>query len=221
MESKTVRNDLYIENVWLRILAALFDTFFVAVLVVLVGILLGVIHSLHLITGFQHMTKDGQWTVLFGLVVVFLIFVGILGTKETLVSETPALEVRMPERRRGNFNLVLGHGLPQGEALRRIQLLLAEVKAQHGDKIDALEEQWDGNKGTFRLCAKGYWVSGTLTVEPTRVELNGDIPFSRFASQGKDRTNHSGTGAATARLKRFLRGVQEISNDHTARPFAF
>jgi len=45
-------------------------------------------------------------------------------------------------------------------------------------KIDNLEEQWDGNVGTFSFTAKGYDISGTLTVEDSTIELNGKIPFA-------------------------------------------
>ncbi|MBS1504262.1 MAG: polyhydroxyalkanoic acid system family protein [Bacteroidetes bacterium] len=70
------------------------------------------------------------------------------------------------------------HSLPQEEALRRIKNLLTQTKHDHADKIQNLKETWNGNKGNFGFKAMGYDVSGTLTVTPATVELEGKIPFA-------------------------------------------
>ncbi|MBS1533205.1 MAG: polyhydroxyalkanoic acid system family protein [Bacteroidetes bacterium] len=76
------------------------------------------------------------------------------------------------------LEMTIPHNLPQQEALQRIKNLLSETKREHGDKIQNLEENWNGNEGNFSFKAMGYDISGTLTVNPSSVELNGKIPFA-------------------------------------------
>ena len=77
-----------------------------------------------------------------------------------------------------SLNMTIPFSISREEALKRIKNLLTETKKEHGDTIDNLKEQWNGNVGTFSFTAKGYDIAGTLTVEPTTIELNGKIPFA-------------------------------------------
>jgi hypothetical protein len=77
-----------------------------------------------------------------------------------------------------SLDLTIPHQLSQEEALKRIKNLLSEAKRDHADKIDHLEEKWDGNKGTFSFSAKGYDVSGMLEVLPHSIELTSTVPFA-------------------------------------------
>ena len=77
-----------------------------------------------------------------------------------------------------SLNMTIPFSIPQEEALRRIKNLLTETKKEHGDKIENLKEQWNGNVGTFSFTAKGYDISGTMAVEESQIELNGKIPFA-------------------------------------------
>lgn len=77
-----------------------------------------------------------------------------------------------------SLNMSIPFSIPQEEALKRIKNLLTETKKEHGDKIDNLKEQWNGNVGTFSFTAKGYDISGTLTVQRSTIELDGKIPFA-------------------------------------------
>ena len=70
------------------------------------------------------------------------------------------------------------HSLPREEALKRIKNLLSETKKAHGDKIADLMEEWNGNTGNFSFSAKGFDISGTLTVTGSFVELKSKIPFA-------------------------------------------
>src|SRR6478735_8744449 len=59
-----------------------------------------------------------------------------------------------------SLDFSIPHKLTQEEALKRIKHLLSDAKRDHSDKIDKLEEHWEGNKGTFSFSAKGYDISG-------------------------------------------------------------
>jgi hypothetical protein len=77
------------------------------------------------------------------------------------------------------------HQLPREEALKRIKSLLSETKKSHGDQITDLTEEWNGNSGNFSFRAKGFDISGTLTVTDSAVELKSKIPFAVSLFKGK------------------------------------
>lgn len=77
------------------------------------------------------------------------------------------------------------HSLSQEKALNRVKNLLGQVKNQFADKISDLNENWDGNVGTFSFKAMGFAVSGTLTVTPAEVKLEGTIPWAASLFKGK------------------------------------
>ncbi len=77
-----------------------------------------------------------------------------------------------------SLQMSIPHHLSQEEALKRIQTLLTEMKKEHGDKIENLQENWTGNQGDFSFSVKGFALSGKLTVMPSTIELDGKIPMS-------------------------------------------
>ncbi|MDD5152633.1 MAG: polyhydroxyalkanoic acid system family protein [Candidatus Pacebacteria bacterium] len=83
------------------------------------------------------------------------------------------------------LNIVIAHQLSQEEALKRIKGLLGDVKVQYADKISNLQEEWEDNIGKFSFSAMGFSVSGTLTVRPNEVELDGNLPFAASFFKGK------------------------------------
>jgi hypothetical protein len=82
------------------------------------------------------------------------------------------------------LQITIPHPLSQEEALKRIKNLLSETKKEHGDKIDNLTENWNGNSGQFSFSAKGFDIEGDLSVTPATVELNGKIPFALSLFKG-------------------------------------
>ena len=83
------------------------------------------------------------------------------------------------------MNMSVPHRLSQDEALNRVKNLLGQVKNQFADKISDLNENWNGNVGTFNFKAMGFAVSGTLTVTPSEVKLDGTIPWAASFFKGK------------------------------------
>lgn len=75
------------------------------------------------------------------------------------------------------IEIEIKHELNQGEALERIKHFIPKLKAQQADKISDVEENWSENKGYFKFKAMGFKVSGILTVESTRIDIDGEIPF--------------------------------------------
>ena len=83
------------------------------------------------------------------------------------------------------LNMAFPYHFDQGEALRRIQKLLPEIKDEYANDVSGLRENWQGNTGQFSFKAKGFSVSGTLSVEPSSVKLVANLPFAASLIQGK------------------------------------
>lgn len=83
------------------------------------------------------------------------------------------------------FEMHVDHTLSEAEALKRIKKLLGETKKEHADLIDDLKEKWVDNTGTFSLNAKGYALSGTITVGAPVITLKGEIPWALSFMKGK------------------------------------
>jgi Putative polyhydroxyalkanoic acid system protein (PHA_gran_rgn) len=71
----------------------------------------------------------------------------------------------------------VSHRLSQDEALRRIQAAVAQAKTQYSNKIDDLQESWNGDFGAFQISALNQQVSGTVAVNPSDVTVQITLPF--------------------------------------------
>ncbi|MBC7826791.1 MAG: polyhydroxyalkanoic acid system family protein [Chitinophagaceae bacterium] len=85
----------------------------------------------------------------------------------------PSLEMSIP------------HNLSQQEAKRRIQELLPKMKSDYADQIKDLHEEWKDNTGKFSFSIMGFAVSGTLNVNESTVDLDGNLPFAATFFKGK------------------------------------
>jgi Putative polyhydroxyalkanoic acid system protein (PHA_gran_rgn) len=69
------------------------------------------------------------------------------------------------------------HRLSQNEALRRIQVEVAQAKAQYSHKINDLRESWNGYFGTFLVSAMNQQASATVAVNPSGVTVQITLPL--------------------------------------------
>jgi Putative polyhydroxyalkanoic acid system protein (PHA_gran_rgn) len=83
------------------------------------------------------------------------------------------------------FNMVVLHALPEGEALRRVQEEIENLKRQYGDKISNLRDNWNSDTYGFEGMAMGFAVSGTMTVKPSQVEVMGKLPWPVLPFKGR------------------------------------
>ena len=83
------------------------------------------------------------------------------------------------------MTVTIPHQLPPAEAEARVKNLLEKVKAQFGDKIDNLEETWEGNTGNFKLSMSGQAASGTIRLLPAAVQVDIVLPFLATFFKGK------------------------------------
>ena len=71
----------------------------------------------------------------------------------------------------------VSHRLSQDEALRRIQTAVAQAKTQYSDKIDDLQESWNGYVGALQISAQNQQGSGMVVVNPSDVTVQTTLPF--------------------------------------------
>ncbi len=89
----------------------------------------------------------------------------------------------------------LPHNLGKTEATRRLQGGLTQLKSQFGDKIATVEEQWAGDRLSFRVGAMGQNVAGHLDVAEDSVRVEVQLPWmlSMVAEKAKGLIQKQGT----------------------------
>jgi hypothetical protein len=83
------------------------------------------------------------------------------------------------------FNMVVPHGVPHGEALRRIRGEIEDLKREYGDKVSSLRDSWNNDTYAFEGVALGFAVSGMILVKSTHIEIAANLPW--LAMPFKDR----------------------------------
>jgi Putative polyhydroxyalkanoic acid system protein (PHA_gran_rgn) len=83
------------------------------------------------------------------------------------------------------MNIAIPHNLSQDEALSRIKNAIAQAKSQHSGNIKDLQENWNGNVGTFSGSGMGQAASGTITVNSSEITFDLALPFAATFFKGK------------------------------------
>lgn len=69
------------------------------------------------------------------------------------------------------------HTFSQEEALAKMKSFLGKLKEEYGDKVDDIEEKWDGNAGNYSCKFQGMKLEGKIKVTDGNVVVNGKVPF--------------------------------------------
>ena len=83
------------------------------------------------------------------------------------------------------INLSVPHQLGQDAAKSRISKLIADTRAQFGDKVTGLQEAWTGNIDTFSFSVMGFAVDGRLEVQPAGVLIDINLPWAALPFKGR------------------------------------
>jgi len=83
------------------------------------------------------------------------------------------------------FNMVVPHGLTQGEALRRIRDEIKNLKIEYGDKVGALRDSWRDDTYLFEGVTQRFVVSGVILVKPSQIEIAANLPWLTAAFKGR------------------------------------
>jgi hypothetical protein len=84
-----------------------------------------------------------------------------------------------------SLKLSIPHQLTQQEALSRIKNLLSRLKKEQRDKVSNVSEEWNGETGNFSFTAKGFDLSGAITVHPSAIDIHAKIPMALAFFKGK------------------------------------
>ncbi|MGE5456766.1 MAG: polyhydroxyalkanoic acid system family protein [Methanococcaceae archaeon] len=82
------------------------------------------------------------------------------------------------------FSVSVPHNLSETEAQARVQNMMSSLKTQFGSQISDINESWAGNRNDFSFRAMGMSIKGGLTVNPTDVTLDGDLPLAALPFKG-------------------------------------
>ena len=87
------------------------------------------------------------------------------------------------------------HSLGKAEATRRLQGGVGQLKSQLGDKVATIEEQWAGDRMSFRVGAMGQTVTGHLDVMEDSVRVEVQLPWmlAMMAEKAKGYIQKQGT----------------------------
>ncbi len=87
------------------------------------------------------------------------------------------------------------HQLPRAEAENRVKGLISNVKDQFGDRVQDIEEEWQGDTGRFKFSMSGHKVAGTIKLLASSVEVDIDLPFIAQLFKGKIKSVIEAEGA--------------------------
>lgn len=75
-----------------------------------------------------------------------------------------------------DMGIVVKHTLGAGEAKRRLEHKIDQLKGRYGGKFK-LDSDWRGNRLDFHLSVSGVKTEGFLEVTETEVLLSGTVPM--------------------------------------------
>ncbi len=74
--------------------------------------------------------------------------------------------------------LAISHKLGQNEATDRLKSRFRSIKEQFGQKINNLEEAWEGDTLNFRFTTFGLSIGGSVASEPSAVRVSAKLPMA-------------------------------------------
>lgn len=83
------------------------------------------------------------------------------------------------------MKLRVPHNLTIDDARQRLENFIGILKQEYGSNLDNVQENWQGNQGSFSFKAMGMAVEGNISIEPGEVYLEGDLPMAAIPFKGK------------------------------------
>ena len=73
----------------------------------------------------------------------------------------------------------------QEKATNRLKKQFGIVRDAYAQHVSDLQEQWNGNVLDYRFTTLGATIRGTVTVEPSEVTVNADLPLMAVMFKGQ------------------------------------
>jgi hypothetical protein len=85
-----------------------------------------------------------------------------------------------------NVTVTVNHRLSRDGAIRRVRATIASALTQYGSRLQDFRENWDGGYlGFFSASAKGQQATGTVSVNPSDVTVQIELPLIAFGMKGR------------------------------------
>jgi hypothetical protein len=82
------------------------------------------------------------------------------------------------------LSLEIPHSLGQDEATQRLKDKFAAALAEHRERVNDYQEQWQDHTVSFSFRTMGAKIGGVLAVEPQRVKLDLNLPLAAMLFRG-------------------------------------
>lgn len=77
-----------------------------------------------------------------------------------------------------SINISIPHSLTKDEVATKTKSLFSNLKEKYAGMIDSVTEEWNGYEAKFTLSAKGFDVSGTMTINDSSIDIDGKMPMA-------------------------------------------
>ncbi len=77
-----------------------------------------------------------------------------------------------------SINISIPHTSTKEEVATKTKNLLSSLKEKYAGMIDSVTEEWNGNVANFNLSAKGFDVSGIMTIKDSSIDIEGKMPMA-------------------------------------------
>jgi hypothetical protein len=96
-----------------------------------------------------------------------------------------------------HLSVEVPHQLNQDEVVERLRQKAAAARSAFQDQISAFQEDWTDHQATFSIKVMGMTTTGTVAVEPEKVNVTLDLPFAAMLFRG----------AIESRVRQELEGI--------------
>ena len=83
------------------------------------------------------------------------------------------------------MSVSVSHALSEQEAAERLKKFLAFIQDKYKSQFSNLEQTWVGNVLNFGFTTFGFPIKGSMSILPTEVKVDGDLPFAAMMFKGK------------------------------------
>lgn len=78
----------------------------------------------------------------------------------------------------------VNHNHGKEKATELAKNFLKKLKAQYGDNVSNLQENWEGSNGSYSCSFNGLNLSAKITVKDDEVVVDGKVPFFALPLSG-------------------------------------
>ena len=83
------------------------------------------------------------------------------------------------------FHVETPHTLGQSEAVERLKSFVDNIREQFKEQVTEMTGEWEESTLRFSLTTYGFTISGTLDVNESQINVEGQLPFAAVAFRGK------------------------------------